>query len=87
MLTFKSKRPLSFIGKFKKQKRPNTNIESSTINSSDSQFYSQEVEKLPNEWELRYDSILCQFDYVNLEENIVQFDSPLEVQLKQKLTI
>lgn len=36
-------------------------------------------EKLPADWELRYDTILCQFYYVNTKENIVQFDSPLEV--------
>jgi hypothetical protein len=34
---------------------------------------------LPPNWELRYDTILCQFYYINVEENIVQFDSPLEV--------
>ena len=36
-------------------------------------------EKLPSDWELRYDTMLCQFYYVNNTENIVQFDSPLEV--------
>lgn len=36
-------------------------------------------EKLPSDWELRYDTMLCQFYYVNTTENIVQFDSPLEV--------
>lgn len=37
------------------------------------------MEQLPPDWELRYDTLLCQFYYVNTVENIVQFDSPLEV--------
>jgi hypothetical protein len=35
--------------------------------------------KLPPDWELRYDTILCQFYYINVKENIIQFDSPIEV--------
>lgn len=36
-------------------------------------------QKLPGAWELRYDTILCQFYYINKLENVIQFDSPLEV--------
>lgn len=34
---------------------------------------------LPSGWEMRYDTVLCQFYYVNAERELVQFDSPLEV--------
>lgn len=35
--------------------------------------------KLSNEWQVRYDPSLSEYYYVNLKDNIVQFDSPLEV--------
>lgn len=58
----------------------NSNITTTSIDST-SNFSLNKVEKLPLpiNWELRYDTILCQFYYVNIKDNIVQFDSPLEV--------
>ncbi|KAG0682247.1 hypothetical protein C6P40_000267 [Pichia californica] len=51
-----------------------------TTSSSESLINNnQSNEKLPLHWELRYDTILCQFYYLNTNDNTVQFDSPLEV--------
>lgn len=34
---------------------------------------------LTKDWEMRYDTILCQFYYVNKLDQSIQFDSPSEV--------
>ncbi|VEU23056.1 DEKNAAC104199 [Brettanomyces naardenensis] len=39
---------------------------------------------LPDEWEVRYDPVLSEYYYVNMKENIIQFDSPLEVMKRQE---
>lgn len=31
------------------------------------------------DWDMRYDTVLCQFYYVNKHDNSIQFDSPSEV--------
>ncbi|KAG7881510.1 hypothetical protein KL937_001133 [Ogataea polymorpha] len=41
--------------------------------------FADAFEKLPPHWEVRYDPVLQLYYYVNLHENISQFDSPLEV--------
>lgn len=34
---------------------------------------------MTKDWEMRYDTILCQFYYVNRKDQRIQFDSPSEV--------
>lgn len=58
----------------------NSSVEN--LYNTDTLLDSESIKKnevLPIGWELRYDTILCQYYYVNLSENLVQFDSPLEV--------
>lgn len=59
--------PISITSSF------NHDVEYSYFSPSSSQG------KLPVGWELRYDTILCEYYYVNESKNLVQFDSPLEV--------